>query len=94
MTKWQSIDTAPKDGTEIIGCFIGLWGYENEHITKYGPFTIAWNGRVWAPSWDDSEVLESVTDFGSSYKDTPLQPTHWIPMPKMPSREEFIRDYK
>jgi hypothetical protein len=65
--KWQSIETAPADFTEVIvydprltpsvftaRCFEGIWGRS---------------------SGDISAVAD---DF---YGDDPLHPTHWMPLP-------------
>jgi hypothetical protein len=83
--EWQTIDSAPKDGTEIIGIFCNDYGYQ-EKPTIYGPWTIAWDGKKWASSWDGSEVIESETDFGTSYKGPDVEPTHWMPLPPAPQQ--------
>lgn len=83
MTEWQPIETAPKDGTEIIGCFCCDYGYQ-EKPTVYGPWTIAWDGKKWRSSWDGSEVIDSQCDFGTDYKSPDCEPTHWMPLPSPP----------
>lgn len=84
MTGWEDINTAPKDGTEIIGCFSNDYGHYDTPV-QYGPWTMRWDGRKWVSSWDGSRVISSQTDFGTDYRDPDIEPTHWQPVPKLPS---------
>lgn len=70
---WQPIETAPKDGTTIIG-----WAE-----TMLEPVTIRWKSETWQSVWELARVLETESDFGTSYKD-PDWPTHWQPLPEPP----------
>lgn len=79
MSEWLPIETAPKDGTEIIGCFYRDYGFGEPSF--YGPWTIAWNGKRWRSSWDGSEVVRYMSDFGTEYKEPDCDPTHWISVP-------------
>jgi hypothetical protein len=76
MSEWRDISTAPKDGKTFLG-----WGpYCDE------PVTIRWAGpqRGWMASYEGALVIESQTDFGTTYK--PADPfTHWMPMPSPPT---------
>lgn len=83
---WQKIETAPKDGTEIIGAFYRDYGFGKP--TTYGPWTVAWNGKRWRSSWDGSEVVNYMSDFGTEYKEPDIDPTHWIPLPPPPIDED------
>jgi hypothetical protein len=87
MGEWQPIETAPRDGTEIIGIFHRQYD-EDSPPTTYGPWTVAWDGRKWRSSWDGSEVVEYQDDFGIQYKGPDIAPTHWAPMPLPPSHSE------
>ena len=80
--KWRTIDTAPRDGTEIIGVY---YRPKDEMFPTlvYGPWTVAWDGRKWRSSWDGSEVIEYMHDFGTTYKEPDVDPTHWQPMPSI-----------
>ena len=70
--EWQTIETAPKDGTHVIGWFpeFGKAGKARQTAPSYAE-NVYWNGVEW--SW--------VQD-----GDTPIhQPTHWMPLPAPPS---------
>lgn len=86
MTAWQTIDTAPKDGTEIIGCHYTDWG--GGTVSVYGPWLIAFHRGDWRSSWDGAEVIEYMSDFGTEYKAPDLTPTHWMPLPPPPPSQE------
>lgn len=81
--RWQPIETAPRDGTEIIGIFHRRYD-ESSPPTTYGPWTVAWDGRKWRSSWDEQEVISYMSDFGTEYKGPDIDPTHWQPMPGAP----------
>lgn len=83
--QWQPIETAPKDGTEIIGAFYRDYG--GGSTSSYGPWTVAWDGKKWRSSWDKAEVVEYMSDFGTEYKEPDIQPTHWMPLPNPPTNE-------
>lgn len=77
---WQLIETAPKDGTEVIGVYYraddGMFKAQT-----YGPWTVAFERGKWRSSWDRSEVIQYMSDFGTDYKEPDVDPTHWQPMP-------------
>ena len=76
--EWQPIETAPKDGRTIIG-----W---SKYMSE--PCTIRWGKREgWVSSWEGDEVVESMCDFGTDYKD-PNPVTHWLSMPLPPQEGE------
>lgn len=76
---WQPIETAARDGTEIIlSSFIGGYLYEE-------PATGRWNGQSWEPSWQGRMVIESQSDFGTTCFTFSPQPTHWMPLPAAPT---------
>lgn len=82
--EWQDIEIAPKYGTEITGCFSNDYGYQDKP-TQYGPWTIRWDGKEWVSSWDGYRVFSSMSDFGTDYHDPDIDPTHWQPVPSLPS---------
>jgi len=81
---WMTIDTAPQDGTEIIGVFVKDYGFQ-EKPTVYGPWTIAWYGKKWCSSWDGMRVIDREDYSGTDYKEPDMDPTHWQPMPTPPT---------
>lgn len=85
--EWQPIETAPKDGTDI------LLGFANDNrpaVVAVGvgnnPDTVALVGRAkvarwyampfrgWYESWDEYDSLNAVKGC----------PTHWMPLPEAP----------
>lgn len=84
---WMDIETAPKDGTEILGLFFHPRD-EDSYPMLSGPWTTCFKDGKWRSSWDGEQVLEYMSDFGSEYKSLFYDPTHWMPLP------EFIPDAK
>lgn len=71
LTKWQPIETAPRDGTEIIGR-AGLW----VEVTAFFKGTKPWERKeAWVTSNDDEGYAQ---DF---------KPTHWLPLPEIPAKK-------
>jgi len=73
MTDWQLIETAQKNGLEIIlydghGVFAGYW----EGTPNY------WNETGWQ---------EEGGRGGMFFSRHPCKPTHWMPMPSGPPKE-------
>lgn len=76
--EWQPIETAPKDGTDILvieplnNCYgkitNAFWEKEQNKIFDGHKITIE---GYWAESCDNQLVLE---------------PTHWMPLPKPPQK--------
>ena len=82
--KWQPIETAPKDGTEIIG-----WGED------CGVILIRWDAPVNFLSEKELDKLDEESaesedwfcaDFieGLRLEDKKELPTHWMPLPDPP----------
>lgn len=69
MNDWQPIETAPKDGTEVL-----LWG----RCERDGQF-FAYDCNV---GWYDDG---SIGDKGWTARDLPIEPSHWMPLPKPPT---------
>jgi hypothetical protein len=74
---WRPIDTAPKDGSEVM-----LW---SRYQTN--PVIGEWCKNRWWASVDGSRVIESQTDFGTDYLSVEV-PSHWRPLPTPPAALE------
>lgn len=79
MNEWRSIETAPKDGTELLGydarCevfYLFRWSKHN-HIQIYG----------WV--WQLEKFGEEVDG---------CDPTHWMPLPPSPSPSPAVEGTK
>lgn len=75
MSEWQPIETAPRDGTEILGfrpdqgVFIFRWA-ETSDFDSTDP------GEEWSEDWWHDLW---------GWMEGDLQPTHWMPLPPPPS---------
>ena len=70
--QWQPIETAPKDGT----CILGVWVYTEDYSL------VKWGRRGWE-GYCDGEKSKPAQ--GSCFKDL-HEPylTHWMPLPEPP----------
>jgi hypothetical protein len=76
--KWQPIETAPKDGSDILVC------YKN---------CDSWFIHVafWLDYFDDAQPEEAgwwsylLTEVSRTSLDGCCEPTHWAPLPEWPS---------
>ena len=66
--KWQPIETAPKNGTEVL--LYSRVGHVIGKFCRWAPDDRDWMGSDWVVTWDDSCLS------------TP--PTHWMPLPAAP----------
>lgn len=73
MSKWQEIDTAPKNGSRVIL-------YMEEHSDEGDPRQVA----CWLPSTDAFAWAGDAwyTDTGEAW----TAPTHWMPLPEPPPK--------
>lgn len=70
MSEWQSIETAPRDGTRILATGGGL---ANEvEIVSYNERVGAWN--------TENYTLDDRDDEAEGYN----RPHHWMPLPQRP----------
>lgn len=87
---WQPIETAPKDGTEILGCVVGSRYKEVmsqidviECSIDPNDFSCAvffWQHCEWLPSGYDCYGLTALPAIE-------FTPTHWMPLPEPPKGE-------
>jgi len=73
LTGWQPIETAPKDGTEVL-LYLGNPWSKTEKARWYAPWS---NWQVGAIPSDP--VREEYFGIGKSV------PTHWMPLPEAPN---------
>jgi hypothetical protein len=71
MSNWQPIETAPKDGTDIL-IWNGSW-----------MVTVRWAPPYQYGYWDLVECGTHASDGFLTY-----DPTHWMPLPSKPQKEE------
>lgn len=81
-TGWQPIETAPKDGTEVI---VGV-DIASVWITR-GAFYVAPGERDTPDSVGWWSYKHSVTQ---EKLEGMYEPTHWLPMPETPSDRETL----
>ena len=84
--QWQQIDTAPKDGTEILLCrgarvTAGQWLAWTDTVDEFHGATGVYLGQ----SVQDSGECWMTLDGGFTDDDPP---THWMPLPAPPSNPE------
>ena len=71
MTEWQPIETAPKDGTDIL-----LWLGEPFNQTRLAGFCRHWG--TWVEEEPNDFLNEEIFGIGCNV------PTHWMPLPEPP----------
>ena len=69
MTNWQPIETAPRDGTRIIGA------------CRYYTKILAYSEAIEADEHFPHRVPARWEDDGEGFA---LEPTHWLPIPPLP----------
>jgi hypothetical protein len=70
MSEWQPIDTAPKDGSNVLVCIAGLTGSQGEAFW--------YQGDEYASGW----ITWDGANHTRTFYTTP--PTHWMPLPEPP----------
>lgn len=85
MTDWQPIETAPKDGTEVLlwrrdsGVFLGRWIAPEEFMNE-----VEMNQALLDGEEDRAESDWFYADFLYGGRVTDGTPTHWMPLPEPP----------
>lgn len=77
MTEWQLIETAPRDGRDIVAVSMDA--------IEPTSFVVCWSDTFnqWFIGGDGmlSLVLNEAIDVSDTYS---IDPTHWIPLPEPP----------
>ena len=76
--EWQPIETAPKDGTDIIGYIPSdnMWG---------GVMGLKWH-EPQTKKWDGREIIIDGYWCKSVSTQSVCNPTHWMPLPTPPTQ--------
>lgn len=79
MAEWRPIESAPKDGTEVLLFIPGRraelgWWYESQEYA-YGKLKRKTEKWMWGSGM---QGILSMTG------DAPPEPTHWMPLPEPP----------
>jgi hypothetical protein len=78
MTEWQPIETAPKDGREVL--LFGIWAGEIHGLNADPTIAVgAWQGGKSDYQGDDFWALT-----GGDVYACWMRPTHWMPLPEPP----------
>lgn len=77
MADWQPIETAPKDGTLILG--FGQWAGEISGIDSTPGRCLIY----WCSPHTDYPGFEWKVTGGDAYASW-MKPTHWMPIPEPP----------
>ena len=77
--EWQPIETAPKDGTQVLACDISY--PEDISIVSY----FGRQGYTWVGMCDGVPAIESQGDTFTDYHNPFV--THWWPLPETPTKE-------
>jgi len=72
-TKWQPIETVPKDGTEVICWDPHMMCCELGH----------WAHKMWADNSSEHHV-PGMVESARIYQNNYFFPTHWMPLPDAP----------
>jgi hypothetical protein len=69
--KWQSIETAPKDGTSVL-----VYGFWEGELHGQDDERDVWKAHFVLDEW--------FVDGGEFYSQHVIDPTHWMPLPEEP----------
>lgn len=79
MSEWQSIETAPKDGTHIL-----IYGVADQSPWEPLVYVVKWD--LW-PDGVNGQWLEAAGDGFYTF-----EATHWMPLPTPPALTQGARN--
>lgn len=74
-SEWKPIETAPKDGTKVL-----------VYDESYGLPQKAWFGKDHFKEEYEGWLFGDGDDYSCGLYFTPIEPTHWMPLPKPPTK--------
>jgi hypothetical protein len=81
VAEWRDIETAPKDGTQILAC-----AQLSENLTAQGHVPdisiVKWDRDDWVAMADGYHAIKSQGDCWTTYHEPYV--THWMPLPEPP----------
>lgn len=82
MSEWQPIETAPRDGTEILAVYV--CDFNGTIGADYS--IVRWEQSTWRAQADGQRAIEAQGDTYTDY----IEPfvTHWMPLPPPPTKGE------
>ena len=91
MTEWQPINTAPKDGTEVLVFRMDCGCTAIAHVAFYRSEE-AWD-ECPLPDWESKEEYVGWWSYirnsiSQEKLDGVYTPTHWMPLPPDPKKEK------
>ena len=85
MTDWKPIETAPKDGTEILAV----------EVSGHVPTVTIWGRSDFAVvHWDEiAGAWRDCSDLGAAGLD-PFEPQYWMPLPEPPEDDPLATSHE
>lgn len=75
MSDWRPIETAPKDGTPVLGYC------QPRYVESGKPMSFSYQAIIW---WRGERYGDSQWKWRLHHSDSAVEPTHWQPLPAPP----------